>query len=160
VSFLKLNSNRLKTYEEYFNQQTKHIIDSAVAKLPQLTNMTFMWTEISFLHLWWEQASEYSKNTFKQLVHDNRIEITTGGWVMTDEATSHIYSMLDQLIEGHQWVKSNLNVTPSNSWSIDPFGHGSTLPYLLGTSDFDGAIIQRIHYNWKEVGFFQLNAPA
>jgi hypothetical protein len=70
---------------------------------------------------------------------------------MTDEAAAHIFAMVDQLIEGHQWVQQNLNVTPNHGWSIDPFGHGSTVPYLLSACDFDGAIIQRIHYNWKEV---------
>lgn len=59
--------------------------------------------------------------------------------------------MLDQLIEGHQWVKTNLNVIPKSGWSIDPFGHGSTVPYLLASSGFEGTIIQRIHYNWKQV---------
>lgn len=78
------------------------------------------------------------------------MEITTGGWVMTDEANVHLYAMLDQLIEGHQWVKTNLNYTPVVGWSIDPFGHGSTVPYLLSASNFEGAIIQRIHYAWKQ----------
>lgn len=53
-------------------------------------------------------------------------------------------------LTGHQWVKTNLNVTPDTGWSIDPFGHGSTVPYLLAASGFKGTIIQRIHYAWKQ----------
>lgn len=69
---------------------------------------------------------------------------------MTDEANVHLYAMVDQLIEGHQWLKDNLNYTPTTGFSIDPFGHGSTLPYLLASSGIKGTIIQRIHYAWKQ----------
>lgn len=51
---------------------------------------------------------------------------------------------------GHQWLKSNLGITPTSGWSIDPFGHGSTVPYLLTTSGITGTVIQRIHYAWKQ----------
>lgn len=45
-------------------------------------------------------AHPTKKMVVEKLVKDGRLEMTTGGWVMTDEATSHIYAMLDQLIEG------------------------------------------------------------
>lgn len=51
---------------------------------------------------------------------------------------------------GHQWLKNNLGITPRSGWSIDPFGHGSTQPYLLTTSGITGTVIQRIHYAWKQ----------
>ncbi len=38
-----------------------------------------------------------------------------------------------------------------SAWSVDPFGHGSTVPYLLKSSGVTaGAVIQRIHYSWKQ----------
>lgn len=45
---------------------------------------------------------------------------------------------------------ANLDVIPKSGWSIDPFGHGSTQPYILAESNFKGTIIQRIHYAWKQ----------
>ncbi|KAH8336283.1 hypothetical protein KR074_007190 [Drosophila pseudoananassae] len=140
----------LKTFTNYFQSDSRQILNLLVTKMQEYTDMTFIWSEISFLQLWWDQAHPTKQRALKRLIDSGRIEITTGGWVMTDEANVHIYPMLDQLIEGHQWLKNNLNVTPKVGWSIDPFGHGSTVPYLLSGANFEGAIIQRIHYAWKQ----------
>lgn len=43
-----------------------------------------------------------------RLVNSSHLEIVTGGWVMSDEATVHYEAMLDQLIQGHQWMKTEL----------------------------------------------------
>ncbi|XP_052836777.1 alpha-mannosidase 2 isoform X2 [Drosophila gunungcola] len=140
----------LKTFTNYFQSDSRQILNLLVTKMQEYTDMTFIWSEISFLQLWWDQAHPTKQRALRRLIDSGRIEITTGGWVMTDEANVHIYPMLDQLIEGHQWLKNNLNVTPKVGWSIDPFGHGSTVPYLLSGANFEGAIIQRIHYAWKQ----------
>jgi len=128
----------LKTFTNYFQSDSRQILNLLVTKMQEYTDMTFIWSEISFLQLWWDQAHPTKQRALKRLIDSGRIEITTGGWVMTDEANVHIYPMLDQLIEGHQWLKNNLNVTPKVGWSIDPFGHGSTVPYLLSGANFEG----------------------
>lgn len=51
---------------------------------------------------------------------------------------------------GHQWLLQKLDYKPKSGWSIDPFGHGSTVPYLLSSSGITGTVIQRIHYAWKQ----------
>ena len=45
-------------------------------------------------------ATDKQKHTFKELVRSGRLELTTGGWVMTDEAVARMYPMMDQLTEG------------------------------------------------------------
>ncbi|CAB0031444.1 unnamed protein product, partial [Trichogramma brassicae] len=89
----------LKTFEQYFHSSTRSILNNMVTKLQQWPNMTFIWSEVSFLSLWWESAHPTKKMIVKRLIKEGRLEMTTGGWVMTDEATTHIYAMLDQLIE-------------------------------------------------------------
>ncbi|XP_015513287.2 alpha-mannosidase 2 [Neodiprion lecontei] len=140
----------LKTFEQYFHSSTRGILNNMVTKLQQWPNMTFIWSEVSFLSLWWDSAHPTKKRAVKKLIKEGRLEMTTGGWVMTDEATSHVYAMLDQLIEGHQWLKTNLGVAPESGWAVDPFGHGATVPYLLKSSGLSGMVIQRIHYAWKQ----------
>ncbi|CAG5127009.1 unnamed protein product [Candidula unifasciata] len=91
----------------------------------------------------------------KRLLRRGQLEITLGGWVMPDEASSHYISVIDQLIEGHQWLWENLGVRPENSWSIDPFGHSSTMPYLWkrsGMTNMASLIKEKaLEFNWRQM---------
>ncbi|CAF1076270.1 unnamed protein product [Didymodactylos carnosus] len=139
------------TFEDYFNQETKNIIDTIITALSSNSKYKFVWAEISYLHLWWEQASNEKKELCKKLVNNGQLEIVTGGWVMNDEANTHYYAMIDQLIEGHQWIENHLgDVKLKNGWANDPFGYSPTMAYLLQRMGIEHMAIQRVHYHVKK----------
>jgi alpha-mannosidase II len=143
----------LMTYEQYFESSTKDILDTITNSLSEKPTRKFIWAEMSYLYLWWNQASEEMKTKMRRLIVDTKqLEIVTGGWVMTDEANAHYYAMIEQMIEGHEWLKANVHesIKPSYGWSIDPFGYTPTMAYLLKQMGFDGMLIQRIHYHLKK----------
>jgi alpha-mannosidase len=140
----------LKTIEGYFATATKNIMNNMVNKLTEHKNMTFIWTEMSYLSMWWDGAQPDMRKKLRQLLDSGRLEVPTGGWVMTDEANVDLFSMIDQLVEGHTFLRDVLGVIPESSWSVDSFGHGGTFPHLLAKSGIDNMVIMRIHYAWKE----------
>jgi len=140
----------LQTVEGYFATSTKSIISNVVNKLTQHTNMTFIWSEASYMFMWWDAANQEDRSKLRTLLKSGRLEITTGGWVMTDEANVDFFSMVDQLVEGHEFMRSELDVVPVSSWSVDSFGHGGAFPHLLSKAEIKDMVIMRIHYAWKE----------
>lgn len=135
--------------EELFQDKTRQTINYILEFLGSDANMTFVWSEVIYLQKWYNQASKYSQNKLKELLSRGQLELLTGGWVMTDEAVAHHYAMLDQLIEGHQWLYNTLNYTVKTAWSLDTFGASPTMTYLLQGSGISNLLIQRIHYNLK-----------
>lgn len=135
----------LQTLDEYYVSVTKNILDNMVTKLTQYPNMTFVWSEIVFMAIWWQDIEDATKIKVRNLVRNGQLEIVLGGWVMPDEASTHYYSVIDQLMEGHRWVYENLHVKPKHSWSVDPFGHSGTMPYLWKRAGMEKMVIQRIH---------------
>ena len=65
--------------------------------------------------------------------------------MMPDEASTHYGAVIDQLIEGHQWLLENLGIKPVTAWINDPFGYSSTMPYLWQRAGLENMIILRIH---------------
>lgn len=39
---------------------------------------------------------------------------------------------------------------PRSAWAVDPFGHSSTMPYLLRRANLTSMLIQRVHYAIKK----------
>ena len=66
----------VKTFRQYFDQQTKHIFDNALEAVEEVvvtqrklkfkdSNNRFIYAEMSFLSLWWEGASVTDRQRLK-----------------------------------------------------------------------------------------------
>ena len=53
---------------------------------------------MSYLQRWWQDASQESKNDLTRLVKSGQLEIVGGGWVMNDEANSHYFAIIEQVL--------------------------------------------------------------
>ncbi|OXB55161.1 hypothetical protein ASZ78_003557 [Callipepla squamata] len=100
----------LKTFDDYFRDQTQHILNNMVIKLQEDNQRKFIWSEISYFSKWWDGIDSQRRDAVKRLIEDGQFEIVTGGWVMPDEASSHYFALIDQMIEGHQWLEKNLDL--------------------------------------------------
>ncbi|CAI9777361.1 unnamed protein product [Fraxinus pennsylvanica] len=138
------------TVEEYYDRQSRHILDTIVETLSKDNRRKFIWEEMSYLERWWRDASDVKKESFINLVQNGQLEIVGGGWVMNDEANSHYFAIIEQITEGNMWLNETVGVIPKNSWSIDPFGYSSTMAYLLRRMGFENMLIQRTHYELKK----------
>uniref|UniRef100_A0A8C9VFU6 mannosyl-oligosaccharide 1,3-1,6-alpha-mannosidase n=1 Tax=Scleropages formosus TaxID=113540 RepID=A0A8C9VFU6_SCLFO len=147
----------IKTFDKYYSDQTQHIFNNMLVKLAEDPRRKFIWSEISFLAKWWDSVDTQKQETMRKLILSGQLEIVTGGWVMTDEANVHYFAMIDQLIEGHQWLEKNIGVTPRSGWAVDPFGHSATMPYLLKRANLTSMLIQRVHYSIKKHLAFSRN---
>ena len=142
----------IKTFDQYFQTQTKEIISTVVDALKADPRRKFIWAEISYLEWWWREQTAEKRQDLQMLLDNGQFEIVTGSWVMPDEANSQLYALEIQMQEGHDWIRENLGAQhiPSYAWSIDPFGYSPTMAYLLAKHNFTGMVIQRVHYAVKK----------
>lgn len=137
------------SYTNSFNTHTSKIITAIVNALTANPSRRFIWAECSILQRWYASASAEMKDALKALIHNGQLEIVSGGWVMPDEALTHYEALLEELMEGHDWMIRALGVKPKVSFSTDAIGHSPIMSYILKKSGFEGSIINRIHHAYK-----------
>lgn len=58
----------LKTFERYYTDQTRHILENMVQKLEAFPKMRFIYAEMSFFSLWWGEIDQTKRNRVKKYV--------------------------------------------------------------------------------------------
>ncbi|KAJ4941677.1 hypothetical protein JOQ06_011554, partial [Pogonophryne albipinna] len=94
-----------------------------------------------------EQSSSM-KQTVKQLVEEGRLEFVNGGWCMSDEATTHYSSVIDQMTLGLRFLNETFGLCgrPRVAWHIDPFGHAREHASMFAQMGYDGFFFGRLDY--------------
>lgn len=139
----------LKTIDEYYEQDVRHIYNTVVASLGERADRKFIVVEMAYFTMWWKEATEAQKTKVFEYVENGQMEFVLGGWCMSDDATPTYSGTTNQMAEGHQFLKDTFNYSPRYGWQIDPFGLSSYYPTLFAYMGFNGHIINRIHYTQK-----------
>ena len=134
----------LKTYDEYYDEMTKPILDHVTNLLINGPTRKFNWADISFFHKWWnEQTPEYQEKV-RNIIDEERFVFIGAGWVMNDEALVNYKQMTLQMRLTLDWLNSTFGVRPTFGWQIDPFGLSSVTISVLYKLGYEGVVGNRI----------------
>lgn len=61
-------SGWIKTFEAYYHDQTKNILDAMLTYLLMFKDMRFVYAEISFFEQWWAGLDEEARENVKKFV--------------------------------------------------------------------------------------------
>ncbi|PVD26177.1 hypothetical protein C0Q70_13846 [Pomacea canaliculata] len=114
-----------ETVDACFSSHAKSTLSNMVTKLEEHRKWKFIWAETAFLSRWYDGASDTEKQSLKRYNQE----------IMFDDNFLALPIPLD--------------VKPTSSWSVDPFGHSPTMAYLLKGAGIDKMVIQRVHYAIK-----------
>ena len=137
----------LQTVNSLARVNVSRILSGVVATLDTSPSRRFVWDEMAFLQHWWENdATESERSKFKHFVQARRIEMVDNGWSQHDMGSTTLDSMLNNWVEGHEWIRANLGAEyePRIGWSLDPFGMSSSQAVLQALQGMDAWFFTRL----------------
>ena len=125
----------------------KTVTESLIDK-EGMDSRKFTFVEMSFFNKYWNDISITQQQIIKEMVTSGKIQFTSGGWVMNDEAAPHYSMIIDQMSYGHRWINKTFGskYLPTTGWQIDPFGHSREFASILSQMGFNALFFGRIDY--------------
>lgn len=139
----------LKTLDKYYITETHDILNNVYDFLNANSNLKFSWAESAYLSMWLDQYPE-KKDGLKRLISNGQLEIIGGGWTQNDEALPDFELVMNQMVDGYNFLKKELGIEKIKSgWQIDPFGHSSLTPALWEKMGYESLTFVRVTDMYK-----------
>lgn len=139
----------LRSFDEYYQETTKHILTNVINLLLNEDDKKFNWSDIAFFHKWWMEQDNSIKTKTRELVKNNRFVFMGGGWVMNDEALPSYKEVMLQMRLGLDFLQDEFGVRPNIGWQIDPFGSSTVTISVLHKLGYDGIVGNRMSQTFK-----------
>jgi alpha-mannosidase len=134
----------LVTPDMYYEQRVRKIITSVVNELGKDPKRRFSSTEIYFFQKWWNEQNATTKDQVRALVANGQLEFINGGWASSDEACPSYEELIDNILAGHAFLRSNFGIIPKHAWHLDAFGHSGATPELFARMGFETITFARM----------------
>lgn len=130
------------TREEYLKIGYRVIID-ALNMLNSDPDYKYILDQSAYIEPFLKAYPEL-KNTFINMIHDGRLELVGGMYVMSDLNLISGESIIRQFEIGKGFYKKELNMDVKTGWMIDTFGHCLQMPQIMRKCGFDTYIFSRV----------------
>jgi hypothetical protein len=148
----------IKTIDQYYSgtaQDSQHaevhlILDTVVEELLKDPKRKFTYVEMKFFTMWYWRQPPALREQVKTLVREGRLEFANGGWSATDEACPNYEDMINNMLLGHSFLKSEFGVVPRIGWHLDAFGHSDTNARLFAEFGFEAMFVARLDREDKD----------
>jgi len=115
---------------------------SVVKMLEERTNLRFTCSTAA-MHRHLEETEPELFETIRQLVRENRWELT-GGWeVQSDAVIASADSLLRQGLTGRRYFRDKFGADVKTAFNVDSFGHAAGLPKILRASGLERYVYVR-----------------
>ena len=135
----------------YYIYAVRDILNTVIAALDADSELRFIWSEVKWIQMWWEEVTEAKKSMLRRVVKSGQFEFVGGGWSQADEVTTTWFDQIDNTLTGQDYLDSiGLSTScpqPGRcvrvGWQIDMFaGYSAATASLHALNGYDATYVR------------------
>ena len=96
----------LYTVNGYWEYAVRDILNTVVDSLDADPSLRFIWSEVKWIQLWWDEVGDDQKEKMRRIVKSGQFEFVGAGWSQADEVTTTWFDQVDNTLTGQDYLKS------------------------------------------------------
>ncbi|CAL1527408.1 unnamed protein product [Lymnaea stagnalis] len=150
----------LKTVDQYYTGEipidvgqrefgcVRCTLNTTIRELQKNPSRRFSFVEMKYLSRYWNEVDDGERAVIRQLIQERRLELLSGGWVMSDSGVTMYNDIIDQHTLGFDFISETFGpcAHSKTGWHVDQFGHSREHSSLFAQMGYDSLFVGRIDF--------------